>query len=300
MLKIKGLLFVLSLSPLFLLCPLPGQSQTSLRNPPSKGTAGTESGAPTNASQTTILSNPQAGASVPAVVTSATSPTGSPVVVPIVPNVPAVISTGVSTSGSVSVPAVTTPSTASSPETSTAPAISSVTNVQPQTLNNLQISAASVEITSPGATVTNNVAGSGVVISLTPESQTKVNLAATNAAQNILAGTSNTTSSTSAVATVFTGGSGSAANSANSLIANYTAAGVPNQLAQTLVTSIANLLPTPSGIARNVNINNLNDAIVAYNAIILQSGADTVRSLSQNESFVLIGKTLGELRSALK
>ncbi|MCZ2208022.1 MAG: hypothetical protein O1I36_18170, partial [Cylindrospermopsis raciborskii PAMP2011] len=65
------------------------------------------------------------------------------------------------------------------------------------------------------------------------------------------------------------------------------------------VTSITNLLPTGSGTA-NVNINNLNDAIVAYNAIVIQSGPDTVRSLSQNESFVLIGQTLGGLRSALK
>ncbi|MCZ2208044.1 MAG: hypothetical protein O1I36_18300, partial [Cylindrospermopsis raciborskii PAMP2011] len=84
------------------------------------------------------------------------------------------------------------------------------------------------------------------------------------------------------------------------LIGNFSTAGVPIQLAQALLASINNLLPTSGGIIQgNVNINSLNDAIVAYNEIILQSGSDTLTSLSENESFVSIGQILGQLRSAL-
>lgn len=294
MLKIRNVLFVLTLSPLFLLWQLPGHAQTSPRNSPSRGTAGSESGAPTNASQTSVVSNPQTGATIPvvtittttgenlpAVVTSVTTPTG-PVAVPIVPNVSPEISTGVSTAGSVSIPTVTT----ATPVTATT-ATSAVPNIQ------LQISAANVELTSPGATITNNATGSGVVINLTPESQTKLNLAATNFIPTV-------TSTGGTVASVITQGSGTAANT---LVSNYTSAGVPNQLVQTLVSSISNLMPPVSAngvLQRNVNINNLNDAIVAYNGIVLQSSPDAIGKLSQDPSFVLIGQTLGELRSALK
>ncbi|EFA71923.1 conserved hypothetical protein [Raphidiopsis brookii D9] len=195
----RKLLLVLTLSPLLLLCQLlqlPSQAQT---NSPSGGTAGTDSGAPTNGSQTSIFSNPPSPQTV-----TPTAPTGG-------------------------------------------------------------------------------------TFALTPQSQTNLNVVATSITQN--------QNLSSTVAAVFTQGSGAAANS---LIGNFSTAGVPIQLAQALLTSINNLLPTSGGIIQgNVNINSLNDAIVAYNEIILQSGSDTLTSLSENESFVSIGQTLGQLRSAL-
>jgi hypothetical protein len=50
----------------------------------------------------------------------------------------------------------------------------------------------------------------------------------------------------------------------------------------------------------SVNINKLNDAIVAYNGIILKSEPKAVKNLSRNGGFVGIGGILKELRTVIK
>ena len=134
------------------------------------------------------------------------------------------------------------------------------------------------------------------------------------------------------VGTLLTGGAG-AQQAAVALTNSFTAAGISPQLATALVTSLTGLfggsttgsLPnqplamTTSGqlvastkafkpvtiIAQgsagiSVNINKLNDAIVAYNGIILQSEPKAVKNLSRNGGFVGIGGILKELRTAVK
>ncbi|MBD2294319.1 hypothetical protein H6G06_12690 [Anabaena sphaerica FACHB-251] len=49
-----------------------------------------------------------------------------------------------------------------------------------------------------------------------------------------------------------------------------------------------------------VNIDNLNEAINIYNKIVLESDPATLQKLSQYSDFVEIGKTLTELRAAIK
>ncbi|OBQ34787.1 MAG: hypothetical protein AN487_17265, partial [Anabaena sp. CRKS33] len=50
----------------------------------------------------------------------------------------------------------------------------------------------------------------------------------------------------------------------------------------------------------SVNINKLNDAIVSYNAVILQSEPKAVKNLSNNTGFRGIGGILKQLRTAVK
>jgi hypothetical protein len=50
----------------------------------------------------------------------------------------------------------------------------------------------------------------------------------------------------------------------------------------------------------DVDINQLNDSINAYNQIILESSPETLRELAKNEEFVAIGNVLRELGQALK
>ncbi|MTJ49173.1 hypothetical protein FJR05_15470 [Dolichospermum sp. UHCC 0259] len=54
-----------------------------------------------------------------------------------------------------------------------------------------------------------------------------------------------------------------------------------------------------SGAGLSVNINQLNDAIVAYNGIILSSDAETLKKLYKDTDFVGIGKILRELKAAI-
>jgi hypothetical protein len=55
-----------------------------------------------------------------------------------------------------------------------------------------------------------------------------------------------------------------------------------------------------SGAGLSVNINKLNDAIVAYNGIILNSEPKALKNLSRNTGFVGIGGILKQLRTAIK
>jgi hypothetical protein len=133
------------------------------------------------------------------------------------------------------------------------------------------------------------------------------------------------------IAPLLTGGAGSQ-QAAVALTNSFTAAGISPQLATALVTSLTGLFASNTGSLPNqpvamttsgqlvastkafkpvtiiaqgsagisVNINKLNDAIVAYNAIVLQSKPEAVKNLSNNTGFRGIGGILKELRTAVK
>ena len=270
MLTIRNLFFALSLSPLLALAwQLPNQAQNA-----SPGTAGTNSGASTGVSQTSVVSNPPV------------TPTGVTTSFIIVPGVSSSITAGASTTGELS---------ASSTK--------------------MTVSTATVESNSSSVTVTNSATGNSVVVTLPTQVQVAVNQLATTIIQ-----------------TLSTIDGARSQQVAASLTNSFTAAGISPQLSTALVTpltglfgstkaSLSNLpiaLATPgqlvasnkalksilvttqSGAAINVDINKLNDAIVAYNGIILTSEAEDLRKLYKDTDFVGIGKVLQELRTSIQ
>jgi hypothetical protein len=398
MLKIRNLIFALSLTPLMSFAwQLPSLAQVS------KGAAGTPSGAQTGGTTTTIFDAPPAAlptggtggttgaapatpataaaaaaagaagaatttttttvggetVTTPALVTQATTTTGTAVIIPIISGVSATVTSGVSTTG------------ATSAATTTTGGDTGVT---------VAVTVATVETTSSSVTVTDGGTGNTVVISLAPQAQVVVNQLAAAIVQNLnsiitgggttgggttgggttgggttgggttggtttdggttggtttdggTTGGGTTAGTVADVGTLLTGGAG-AQQAAVALTNSFTAAGISPQLATALVTSLTGLfggsttgsLPnqplamTTSGqlvastkafkpvtiIAQgsagiSVNINKLNDAIVAYNGIILQSEPKAVKNLSRNGGFVGIGGILKELRTAVK
>lgn len=308
MLKTRNLIFALSLSPLLSFAwQLPNQAQSFS---PSKGTAGVDAGAATSASQTSGFSTPTTGGgTTPVVTTTATTTTGTSIIIPIIPGVSATITTGVSTTGNTSVGS-TTGDTATGGET--AP---------------VAISAATIESTSSSVTVTEGATANTVVITLAPQVQVTVNQLAAAIVQTL----STTGSGAADVGSVLTGGAGSQ-QAAVALTNSFTAAGISPQLTTALVTSLSGLFNSTSAslpnqpvaqiisgqmtasnktfkpvyvIAQgsaglNVNINKLNDAIIAYNRIVLQSEPNTLRNLSRNTGFVSIGSILKQLRTEIK
>lgn len=280
MLKIRNLIFALSLTPLMSFAwQLPSLAQASV------GTAGVDSGAPTSGSGATIFSVP------PAALPGGT--TGGA----IIPGVSAAVTSGVSTSGGTA------------------------------------LTAASVEPTSPSV----NVTGGGttpLVISVSPQTQVVVNQAGAAIVQNLNSATTGgdtTGGATGAdIGTILTGGAGSeqaAATVGNSISAD----GVASNLSTGLTSSLTGLFSNTSASLPNqpvaittsgqlvastkafkpviiaqgsagisVNINKLNDAIVAYNAIVLQSKSEVVKNLSKNSGFRAIGSILKQLRTVIK
>jgi hypothetical protein len=311
MLKTRNLIFALSLSPLLSFAwQLPNQAQSFS---PSKGTAGVDAGAATSASQTSGFSTPTTGGgTTPVVTTTATTTTGTSIIIPIIPGVSATITTGVSTTGNTSVGS-TTGDTATGGET--AP---------------VAISAATIESTSSSVTVTDGATANTVVITLAPQVQVTVNQLAAAIVQT-LSTTGGTTGGSADVGSILTGGAGSP-QATVALTNSLTAAGIPPQLTTALVTSLSGLFNSTSAslpnqpiaqiisgqitasnktfkpvyiIAQgsaglNVNISKLNDAIIAYNRIILQSEPNTLRNLSRNTGFVSIGSILKQLRTGIK
>lgn len=92
---------------------------------------------------------------------------------------------------------------------------------------------------------------------------------------------------------------GALLNSFESLLAALSigdASGVPVASIQPVAigTTLAQNAATP-----DVDINKLNASINAYNQIIMESDAETLRKLSQNAEFVEIGNVLRELRAGL-
>ncbi|MEI6441794.1 MAG: hypothetical protein WCO29_01355 [Nostocales cyanobacterium ELA583] len=295
MLKIRNLLFALTLgSALSVISQLPNQAQAQ-SNSPSPGTAGTDSGANTSASTVSIFS----------------SPAGNIIRITIIPGVPATVTNGVSTTGN-----LTGGGTGGDANTAGSPIVT--------------VSAANTESISSSVTVTDSATGNTIVITLSPQAQVTVNQVATAITQ-ALANTPGT--SIAAVSSVLTGSAGSQ-QAAVSVISSLTTAGISPQLAQTLVTALTGLFsatqaslsnlpvaqvtsgqlvasatnkalkPIPviaqSGAATNVDINKLNDAIVAYNGIILASDAETLKKLYKDTDFVGIGRILKELRNSIQ
>lgn len=283
MLTIRNFLFSLSLSPLLALAwQLPNQAQNT------SGTASSNSGAITGVSETSTVSNP------PVIST----PTGQTITSTIVPGVSFGITTGVSTTGELSAISTTIPA-----------------------------STATVASTSSSVTLTNSATGNSVVITLPPQVQVAVNQSAAAIIQTL----STTGGGGANVVSLLTGDAGSQA-AAVALTDSLTAAGISPQLATALVTSLTGLfgstqgsLPNQplaqatsgqlvastkalkpilviaqSGAAINVDINKLNDAIVAYNGIILTSEAENLRKLYKDTDFVGIAKVLKELRKAIQ
>lgn len=87
-----------------------------------------------------------------------------------------------------------------------------------------------------------------------------------------------------ALRTLF-GGSNSASTTPGVLVASANGIAVDTKLAQNA---------TP-----NVDINQLNAAINAYNKIIMESDDATLRKLTENAEFMEVGRVLRELRAAL-
>ena len=282
MLTIRNFLFSLSLSPLLALAwQLPNQAQNT------SGTAGINSGAITGVSETSTVSNP------PVIST----PTGQTITSTIVPGVSFGITTGVSTTGELSAISTTIP-----------------------------VSTATVASTSSSVTVTNSATGNSVVITLPPQVQVAVNQSAAAIIQTL-----STTGGGANVVSLLTGGAGSQA-AAVALTDSLITAGISPQKAQALVAALDGLfgstkaslsnLPiaqatsgqlvasnkalkpilviAQSGAVINVDIKKLNDAIVAYNGIILTSEPENLRKLYKDNDFVAIGKVLKELRKAIQ
>ena len=306
MLTIRNFLFALSLSPLLALTwQLPNQAQNT------SGTAGSNSGAITEVSETSTVSNP------PVIST----PTGQTITCTIVSGVSCGITTGVSTTGELSATSTTIP-----------------------------VSTATVVSTSSSVTVTNSATGNSVVITLPPQVQVAVNQSAAAIIQTLsttgggatgggATGGGTTDGGTTdggatgaaAVASLLTGGA-EAQQAVVTLTNSFTAAGISPQQATALVSSLNGLfgstnasLPNQplaqatsgqliagtkalkpvyviaqSGAGLSVNINQLNDAIVVYNGIILNSEPKALKNLSRNTGFVAIGLTLKQLRTGIK
>jgi hypothetical protein len=311
MLKTRNLILTLSLSPLLSFAwQLPNQAQSFS---PSQGTAGVDAGAATGASQTSGFSTPTGTTQA---TTQATTTAGTPVTIPIEAGVEITIGTGVSTDGKLSVATTTVGDTDAT----------------------VAVTAATVESTSSSVTVTDGATGNTVVITVAPQAQVVVNQLAAAIGQNLnsiisggTTGGGTTGGGTADVATLLTGGAGSQ-QAAVALTNSFTAAGIYPQLATALVTPLTGLFASPSaslpnqpvamttsgqlvastkafkpvtiiaqgGAGLRVNINQLNDAIVAYNAIVLQSEPQAVKNLYRNGGFVGIGGILKQLRTAVK
>jgi len=326
MLNIRNLIFALSLSPLiFAAWQLPSQAGGN----PNAAESGGNPGGSTN----TIFSVPPTpttgggttggGTTGGGITPPVTTVGGQTITIPIISGVSPAITTGVSTTGTLSAVSTTGDATTALPT--------------------ITVSAATVEPTSPGITVTNGATANTIVITLSPQVQVTVNQVAaaiTQALSTTGGGTTGggttgggTTGGGSAanVGSLLTGGAGSQ-QVAVALTNSFTAAGISPQLATALVTSLTGLfgstqgsLPNQplaqatsgqlvastkafkpvyviaqSGAGVSVNINKLNDAIVAYNGIILNSEPKALKNISRNTGFVGIGGILKQLRTAIK
>lgn len=155
-----------------------------------------------------------------------------------------------------------------------------------------------------------------VVLSLSPQVQAALNQLAPGIL-GALGGSANA----AALSALLTGGAG-AQQAAATILAALTSAGVDPQLAAALVNALNGLF-SPStasspgamlvstkdwkgnntvaqaGAAFSVNIDKLSAAITAYNGIVIESKPPTLKRLSQDASFVGIGRTLKQLRNAI-
>jgi hypothetical protein len=324
MLKIRNLIFVLGLSPLiFAVWQLPSQAGPPLGkdngNNNNTGSTITRFSVPTGGGGTTG-GGTTGGGTIPPVTTVG----GQTITLTIVIGVSPSINTGASTTGGLSasstaipVSTATVASNASSATVTNSPAGNSVVlSVSPpvQAAVN-QLAAAIIQtLSTTGGGTTGGTTGGGTTGGGTTGGGTT-------------GGGTTGGGSAANVASLLTGGAGSQA----ALSGSFTAAGISPQLVTALLTSLTGLfgstrgsllnLPvaaTPgqlvastkalkpilviaqSGAAINVDINKLNDAIVAYNGIILTSEAENLRKLYKDTDFVGIGKVLKELRKSVQ
>ena len=164
-----------------------------------------------------------------------------------------------------------------------------------------------------GATV-----DTGGQVSVPAVVQTSVN----NAAVTVISTPAPAGSPAATIIVLIAGGSGSSGAAAN-VTTTIVSLGVSPASVQVLVNALGALLggsssasATPgilvasaggaadinlaqNGAKPNVDINQLNTAINAYNQIIMESDAEALRKLSTNAEFVEMGKVLRELRAAM-
>jgi hypothetical protein len=322
MLKTRNLIFTLSLSPLLSFAwQLPNQAQSFS---PSKGTAGVDAGAATGASQTS-------GFSTPTGTTQGTTTAGTPPIVAGVTitissgvstdgKLSVATTTGGDTDATVAVTAATVESTSSSitvTDGATANTVVITLAPQSQVVVN-QLAAAIVQnlnsIITGGGTTGGGTVDGGTTGGGTADGGTAGGGTADGGTVSVDAAD---------IAPLLTGGAGSQ-QAAVALTNSFTAAGISPQLATALVTSLTGLFASNTGSLPNqpvamttsgqlvastkafkpvtiiaqgsagisVNINKLNDAIVAYNAIVLQSKPEAVKNLSNNTGFRGIGGIL--------
>ena len=325
MLKTRNLIFAISLSPLLSFTwQLSSQAQSFS---PSLGTAGVDAGAATGASETSGFSTPSTPTEV---ITAATTPAGTLVSIPIIPGVSLTITSGVSTKGDLSVGGGdaagggdTTTTVTPSPESveRTSP---SVTVKGGETANTIVITL------DPQVQATVNQEAAAIVQSVNGTTVATKAVTTGGTTDGTKAATTGGTAAPD-VASLLTGGAGSQ-QAGLALTTSLTTAGISPQLAASLVSSLNGMVAAPNaslanqplaqaisgqpvaetkvfrpvsviaqgGAVPSVNITKLNDAIVAYNGIILQSEPQTLQNLSGNTVFVRIGGILKQLRSAIK
>ena len=336
MLKIRNLIFALGLSPLiFALWQLPSQAggpppgtesgnnnlQGSTITPFSNPGGGTGAGAGTVPTTTTTTTIGGETVTTTAVTTQATTTAGTPVIIPIVPGVEITILSGVSTDGNTSVATTTTGGDTTATVAVTAATVestsSSITVTDSATGKTVVITIApqnQVEVNQSAAAIiqnVNSIISGGITGGITGGTTVSVDAAD--------------------IATLLTGGAG-AQQAATNVTNGFTAAGINLERATALVTALTGLFASNTsslpnqpvamttsgqlvastkafkpvtiiaqgGAGLSVNINKLNDAIVAYNGIILKSEPKAVKNLSRKGGFVGIGGILKQLRTAVK
>ncbi|QSV71071.1 MAG: hypothetical protein HEQ20_10310 [Aphanizomenon flos-aquae KM1D3_PB] len=284
MLNIRNLVFALSLSPLiFTAWQLPSQAGGN----PNAADSGGNPGSSTN----TVFSAPPATTNT---------------------TVPVSAATVESTSSSVT---VTDGATANTLVISLAPQVQVAVN---------QLATAIVQALSPtgGGTTGGGTTGGGTTGGGTTDGGTT---------GGGTTGSGTTGGGAADIGSLLTGGAG-LQQAAVALTNSFIAAGIPPQKATALVSSLTGLLGSTnaslpnqplaqatsgqlvastkafkpvyviaqSGAGVSVNINKLNDAIVAYNGIILNSEPKTLKNLYRDTGFVRIGGILKQLRTAIK
>jgi len=270
----------------------------------------------------------------PALVTQTTTTTGTTVIIPLISGVSAAVTTGVSTTGATSVAATTTGGDTGVTVAVTAATVestsSSVTVTEGGTGNTVVISVPAgiqVSVNQLAAAIAQNLTG---IITGGGTTGGGTTGGGTTGGATTDGGTTGG-GTVADVGAVLTGGAG-AQQAAVALTNSFTTAGISPQLATALVTSLTGLFPSTTASLPNqpvamttsgqlvastkafkpvtiiaqgsagisVNINKLNDAIVAYNAIVLQSKPQAVKNLSNNTGFRGIGSILKQLRTAIK
>lgn len=178
---------------------------------------------------------------------------------------------------------------------------------------------------SPSVSV--SVSPAGVVsITVTPAATLAINAAAANIISAAAGGTTGGGDQGTSTVVALAVSAAEAPAALGQLTSALSAAGASPTLVNTLLQNIAGLLvgtgpsaKLPQGqlvastkalknsltiaqinTASNVDINKLNNAINAYNQIILESSPVVLQKLAQDKDFLEIGRTLKTLRAALK